>query len=252
MGIFGLAMNRKEQLMLRLDDFNDVIDKECKDGSKKLDADEVALLLQKAARDLLTRQVIHSDDIYYKSSYRLLSRHSTYYECLFDGLGYQIVFNSGYSYILLLPGENDNGSRRGRVSKEETLFLFVLRVLWEDGMRESEMDEFGRVETDTEILYDRFTTMSDADFPTSAKLKEHFTSLKSRGILRVKDKNKEEEFILFVIMPVISEIVTTDLARDIEIFLSGNSDHKEVFAHIADTSEDGPPKDQENKDSENV
>ena len=238
--------------MLRLDDFTDVIDKECRGRRKKLDADEVALLLQKAARDLLVRQVIHSDDNYLKSSYRLLSRHSACYERLFDGLGYQIVFDSVYSYILLLPGENDSGSRRGRVSKEETLLLFALRVLWEEGVREGEMDDFGRIETDTEILYDRYTAMSDAEFPTPARFNEHFTRLKSRGILRVKEKNKEEEFILFVIMPVIREIVTTDLAREVETFLSGNSDHKEVFAHIADASEGDPPEDQEEESTENV
>ena len=232
-----------------------MIDKGCRGGCKTLDADEVARLLQKTARNLLARQVIHSDDNHLKSSYRLLRRHSTYYERLFDELGYKIVFDSDYSYILLLPGEIDSGSRRGRVSKEETLLLFALRVLWEEGVREGEMDDFGRIETDTEILYDRFTAMSGAEFPTPAKLNELFASLRSRGVLHVQKKNKEEAITLFVIMPVIGEIVTTDLAHEVETFLSGNSDQKEVFAHIAEVqtkaTESDTSKDQE-EGTENV
>lgn len=242
--------------MLRLNDFADVIDKEARSGSKKLDVDEITLMLQKAARDLLSRQVIHSDDSQLKTSYRLLNRHSHYYEQLFDALGYQVKFDSVYSYILLLPGEINGGSRRGRVSKEETLLLFALRVLWEEGVREGEMDNFGRIETDTEILYDRFTAMSDAEFPTPARLGEHFSGLRSRGILRIKEKNKEEEFTLFVIMPVIREIVTADLADEVETFLAGKSAHKEVFTHIAEAqseqTESDPSEDPEEEGTEHV
>jgi hypothetical protein len=218
--------------MIRLDDFEEAIAFECRNNPDGPEEDDVALLMQKAARDLLNRQAIHGDDSMLKTTYRLLRRHSSYFERLFDGLGYRMQFDTSYAYALLLPGEIDVGSRRGKVSKEETLMLFALRVLWEECSREGEMDDFGRIESDTEILYDRFSAMTDADFPSKGRLKEYFNAWKSRGLLRVGAEDRDEELIYFTIMPVIRDLVTPDIAAEVEIYLASPEGSEDVLTHI--------------------
>jgi hypothetical protein len=224
--------------MLRLQDFDEAIEQELRRNPDGPESDEIAELLQKSARELLSRQAIHADDHQLKTSYKLLRRHSFYFERLFEALGYQLTFDTSYSYCLLLPGSISTGVRRGRVPKDETVLLFALRVIWEEMSRNGDMDDLGRIEADTEILYDRYTAMSATEFPGKSKLRDYLNSWKARGILRVGEEDREEDILNFTIMPVIRDIVPARLAQEVEIYLANTPDDMDVLEYIETTRSD--------------
>lgn len=225
--------------MVRLEEFEATIADERRRDPGGPEAEEIALQLQRAARELLNRQAIHSDDRQLRTSYKLLNRQSYYFESLFDALGYRMRYDATYAYILLLPGEIDTGSRRGRVSKEETMLLFALRVIWEELSRDGEMDDFGRVETDTEVLYDRYKAMTTAELPARTRLKEYLATWKARGLLRLGEEDREEEILTFTITPVIRDLVTEELAEEVMTFLSrpDATAGGDVLEHLRDAEE---------------
>lgn len=194
--------------------------------------DEVIVLLQKAGRDLLSRQVLHGDD-HRRTSYRLLRDHRLYFERLFGALGFELKIDASYQYILLLPGEIATGARRGRLRKDETLVLFALRVIWEEGSRDGSMDDLGRIEADTELLYDRYVALGGNEFPPKTRLKEMLGDWSGRGLVRLGDEDREEEVTPITIMPVICDLVTEGIAREVLTYLEqGGAEGSDVLEHI--------------------
>jgi hypothetical protein len=216
--------------MQHLAEFEDAIESERRKNPEGPEADEVMALLQKAAREILTKQVLHSD-AHHKTPYTLLWRHRTYFERLFSALGYELRYDSAFEYVLLLPGEIGTGSRRGNINKEETLLLFALRVIWEEGSREGDMDDFGRIEIDSQMLADRYTALAATEAPKKAQVKRLLEGWRTRGLVRMGEEDREEEVFPIVIMPVIREIVTEQVAREVEDFLASPG-AKDVFEHI--------------------
>ena len=225
--------------MMLLQELEDAIEAERKTHPDGPEEDEVMAALQKAGRDLLVRQVLHADD-HHKASYGWITRHARYFEKLFGALGFDLSIDRLYGYVHLRPGEIATGMRRGRIRKDETVVLFALRTLWEEGSRGGEMDDYGRIEIDTDAVLDRYVTMGGGEIPTKTRLKQILEGLADRGFLRLGEEDPVEEIHPVSVMPVIRELVTPELAAEVERYLAGSSGEGDVLEHLSAAREAEP------------
>ncbi|WP_209509488.1 DUF4194 domain-containing protein [Ruegeria sp. HKCCE4150] len=223
--------------MMMLDDFERALDREIKyrqnegDSVSRDDDDMIVDQFQKAARQLIEKQVLHADDRM-KSVYRLICRHEPYFDRLMHGLGYVLLIDSIYEYIIVMPGNIDGATRRGKLKKDESLLLLTLRIMWEESSRDGEMDDLGRIFIDTDALLDRLTALGGGDTPSKSRLKEMLDLWRANGFVRVGEEDREEEIIPVTIMPAIKHLVTPDLVKEIEAFLDAEDPESDVFANI--------------------
>lgn len=185
------------------------------------DADEIAAQFQRAGRDLIQKQAIHFDDRQLQTSYRLLCTHNAYFSDLLGALGYEFSVAASRGYVRLGPGDAGTGSRRGRIKKDETLVLFAMRIIWEEGVRSGESDEYERIEASTAILADRFTTLGGGPLPSKARMMDMLRDWAAHGIIRLGDEDKEAENTPITITSVIADIVTESMALLVLEFVAG-------------------------------
>lgn len=198
-----------------LDDLEKAISAERKRSSNAHDDDEIMRQLQRAGRDLISRQAIHFDDRLFQTSYRLLRDHQAYFNLLFEALGYEFVIAHDRGYARLGPGDVGTGQRRGTFRKDETMILFALRVLWEEGVRSGDADDYERVETDTESLVGRYTALGGGPLPSKARIMDTLRDWNRRGMLRLGDEDRDEENAPLMITAVIADLVTEDMAKGV-------------------------------------
>lgn len=195
------------------------IDKERRDYPEGPEADEVGIALMRAARDLLSKQVIHQDDHNQKTNWQLICRHRGYFDALMGSFGYELVVDGAAEFVMVLPREAVMAGRRGNVSKIETLVLFALRILWEEASRQGEQDDRGWVDVDTTILVDHLASLGATMPLKKGEVRTLLTDLRRRGVVRVGGEDLEEEAFPIRIAPVISRIVGPDLARTLLAYL---------------------------------
>lgn len=140
--------------------------------------------------------------------------------------------DSADDYILVMPGDMEGTTRRGKLRKDESLLLLTLRIMWEEGSRDGEMDGHGRILIDTDSLLDRLTTLGGGEAPANSRLREMLALWKSKGFVRVGEEDREEEIIPVTITPAIQHLVTPDLVKEIEDFLDRHEPEGDVFSSI--------------------
>lgn len=209
-------------------ELQNAVEKAKRDGDRR-DDDVIRAAFQRASRDLIARQTIHHDDTGGgASTYKLIKDHRRYFESILcDGMGFELTISEKFGYVSLSPGAIGTGTRRGRLRKDETIALFVLRLLWDEGMRGGNMDDYGRTETDSDELIDRFRLLARTDPPGKGDLWAMLRSFQNRGMVRLGEEDAEEKVVPIKIMPTIQDIVTTDLAEAVQNFAANppsNSD----------------------------
>ncbi len=221
--------------MILLEELEARVEKEKKDNPQAGEEDEIVVRFQKAARELLLRQVLHADDSQ-KTHYQIIARHRSYFKALMASFGYELTYDSTYQYFHLKPGQMDVESNRGKFRKDETILLFALRIMWEEGSRDGEMDEFGRIVIDTNLLLDRYMTLGGGEIPATGRVKDILNRLADRRFIRFGDEDKEEEIMEVIIMPVITELVSPDLARQVMEYaadpITGNPEGETVIENL--------------------
>lgn len=179
---------------------------------RKVGEEEIAAQLQTAAQVMLLHQVIYADTPGIGPSYDLLRRHRVYFGRLFESLGYELTFDVDTQSIALVPGELNYGWRQIRLKKDETLVALVLRLLLEEATGHGEIDDQGRVESDTDAFYDRYRTLSGEEPPAEARLAEILRGFQRRGLVRVGERDREEQITPVTVLPGIRSIVTERFA----------------------------------------
>jgi hypothetical protein len=217
---------------MMLKELTAAMDTERQENPKGPDADEVASNLMRAGRELVGRQVIHSDDHSQKTNWSLICRHRGYFEDLMGAFGYRLIVDGSSEYVMIIPDEAAMSGRRGTASKIETLILFALRILWEEGSRQGEQDYRGWVEIDTTILVDHLASFGATGTIRKSEMKGYLAGLKARGLLRVGDEDPEEEVFPISIAPAIQHIVGPGLARDVMSFLEAHEAGEDVLDYL--------------------
>ena len=188
------------------------------------DETEVREGLIRAARELLVRQCLYRYESQQGNHYRIIEGSVDYFESLFGAFGYELRIRPDNGYAMLVPMRSIMAGRRGSISKDETLMLFTLRLIWEEGMRDYSMLDTGQIEVTLDDLDDRFRIPANREVIAQGRLKEILKDLQSRGLVKVGAYDPEEDSTALLIYPTIREVVTPELARMIAAFAEGSEE----------------------------
>src|SRR5260221_8297320 len=110
------------------------------------DGERLEVELRQAAQNLWRAQFLYPNDFGSKGSYELFQQHRSYFENLFEAIGYRIVGGRpndrflGLLAIDLPP--------RQTMKLDESLLLLVLRLYYEEAFRRYEINDDGEIEAD--------------------------------------------------------------------------------------------------------
>lgn len=222
--------------MLELSDVRDLL--EGYRGNPPVEKDEIEIAIQA----LLTHQIVYPDTgLLRRETYDLIRRHNTFFERYFNAMGVGLTIEPSTGMIALTRGKNRYGWQLSRLKKDETLVLLALRLSFDEGLRAGLMDETGRVETNTDEIFDRIRTLAKAEPPGEARLEEILKWLRRRGTVFLHDPDRIERITPITILPgiriLVDDVFTEALTRWVD---QGASD--EFFSWQA--AQDKPPTDE--------
>ncbi|WP_019197726.1 DUF4194 domain-containing protein [Afipia birgiae] len=178
--------------------------------------------IETAIQALLAHQIIYPDtSLLRREIYDLIRRHSTFFERYFGAMGVSIVIEPPTGMIALVRGQNRYGWQFSRLKKDETLVLLALRVIYDEGLRAGLMDEVGRVETNTDEIFDRIRTLGKADPPIESRLEEILKSLRRRGAVLLHDADRVERLTPVTVLPgiaiLVDDVFTASVVKWVEL-----------------------------------
>lgn len=163
--------------------------------------------LQRALQALLTHQCIYSDRPLSGRPYTIVLRHRDFVEKYVNALDYQLVIEQRDGLAAVRPRAAAYGWRESRLKKDETLVLLVVRYIFEDATRRGEMDGSGRVETNTDEIYDAYKTLSGEEPPSESRLQEILRMAHRRGLLRTLEPDREARVTPVTVLPGIRVVI---------------------------------------------
>ena len=137
--------------------------------------------------------------------------------------------------IALAPGATRYGWRLSRLKKDETLVMIALRLGLDDGLKAGQMDELGRVETNTDDLHDQIKTLSGGAEPPrlETRLLEILKDIRRRGGVLVGEPDKTERITPLIILPGMTILVDDAFVTGVVRWLESGA-HGDVFEALAD------------------
>lgn len=165
--------------MLR--DLSKLIDDEDAEGK---DGEQLEKDLRHAAQQLWRAQFIYENDWGMKGAYEMLRRQNSYFENLFDALGYRLVGRPSDGYIGLVATELPP---RQSMKLDESLLLLVLRLYYEEAFARFEAKDFGEVEVESEQILQIYEDRTHRERPNFGRVKEILSEFKQRGLVRIVD-----------------------------------------------------------------
>ncbi|MFA6114143.1 MAG: DUF4194 domain-containing protein [Sphingomonas sp.] len=159
--------------------------------------------LQAALQAILFHQCLY-EDWPFAPAYRLLARHLHQVQPILGAFGYRLTHHSVARMLVLEPVKAIYGVHMSRLRKDETTILLALRLLYAEGV--SSLDEYGRVECDSDELHDRLRSAGDEP-PPLPRLIEILKLLQRRGLVRVGERDANEQILPLTIMPGITVLV---------------------------------------------
>ena len=173
--------------------------------------------LRQAAQNLWRAQFLYRSDFGSKTSFDLILEHRTYFENLFEALGYRIVggrMNDAYLGLLAadLPP-------RQTMKLDESLLLLVLRLYYEEAFKKFEMNDAGEIEVDGETILGIYEERTRRTRPPVTRVHEILTSFKQRGLLSIEDREDRRSFTLSL-RPALPIVVAEDTLASLEEYVT--------------------------------
>jgi len=183
-------------------------------GNPPVDKSEIEIAIQA----LLAHQIVYPDTgLLRRDTYDLIRRHNTFFERYFSAMGVGLTIETSTGMIALTRGKNRYGWQLSRLKKDETLVLLALRLGFDEGLRAGLMDETGRVETNTDEIFDRIRTLAKTEPPSEARLEEILKWLRRRGTVVLHDPDRIERITPITILPgiriLVDDVFTEALTR---------------------------------------
>jgi hypothetical protein len=212
---------------LELKEFAEIVDaSEARRGREQTTEED----LQRALQALLVHQCVYSDRPMGGRAYTIVMRHRDFFEKYVGALNYKLVVEQRDGMAAIRPKSSGFGWRENRLKKDETFVLLVLRYIFEDTTRRGEMDETGRVETNTDEIYDAYKTLSGTEPPSESRMKEILWMCKQRGLVRPGDPDRDERITPVTVLPGIRVVITdTFVEAVIDWVEKGAVDSEESF-----------------------
>ncbi|MFT2112591.1 DUF4194 domain-containing protein [Marinomonas sp. 2405UD68-3] len=176
---------------------------------------------QHTANFLLANQFASAYKHGQRKHYLLIESYQDYFSRLFEALGMKLYVNENERLSGVLPIEKEAFLR---LKADETLFLLVLRQLYEEKIENFEVDN-GFVSTHTNAILERFVQLVKRDVPNETRFKDILTLLSRHGvIIRGKAFEEDAKNIMVNITPVVRLIVTEAYLRQLESFTVSDED----------------------------
>jgi len=195
-----------------LKDLERIIDQHDSSGSG---GEELEKELRHAAQLLWRSQFVYEGDWNSKSAYDLIRRHMAYFENLFDALGYRVVGRPNDRLIGLLAVD---APVRQSMKLDESLFLLVLRLYYEEALKRFEINEAGEVEVDSETLLSVYEDRTRRSRPGIGRMHEILTGFKQRGLVRYGEQESSRSFTLYL-RPALPMVIGEEALASLEEYL---------------------------------
>lgn len=201
-----------------LKDLERIIDEQ---ESAGINGESLEIELRQAARLLWRSQFLYESDWGTKSTYDLIRRHLTYFENLFEALGYRVVGRPNERLIGLLAIDLPV---RQSMKLDESLLLLAFRLYYEESLKRFEINDLGEIEVDSETILSIYEERTRRDRLGIVRLNEILISFKQRGLIRYGEKESNRNFTLFL-RPALPIVVGEEALASLEEFIkkSGQS-----------------------------
>lgn len=199
-----------------------------------LEKDEtlVAEELRRAASVAMERQFLFGDKSRDQRHFLQILDAEDYYRNLFDALNLDLVCDRTAGYVGVVPREHH---LTVRLDTEHSLFLLVLRTIYEQAVRECRVGEFSQVFTDSDALVDSYVAHTNRKRPGLVRLREVVRAFSRQGLVEIDED--EDKAIRFRIRPTIREIVSHGFLEALEAY-AGLGEREEEEAEEGRVDED--------------
>ena len=185
---------------------------------RMLDKDEtlVADDFRRAASVAMERQFLFGDKNRDQRHFHQILDAEDYYRNLFDAMNLDLVCDRTAGYVGLVPRESHLTIG---LDTEQSMFLLVLRVVYEQAAKECRIGEYSQAFTDSEVLVDTYVAHTNRKRPGLVRLREILRSFSRQGLLEIDED--EDKAIRFRIRPSIRDMVTHGFLTALEDYLVG-------------------------------
>lgn len=190
---------------------------------------------QQTANYLVANQFASAYKHGQRKHYLLIESYQDYFSSLFDALGMKLYVNENERLVGILPVQREAFVR---LKTDETLFLLVLRQIYEEKIENFEVDN-GFVATNTHTILDRYVQLVKREIPTETRFKDILALLSRHGVLiRGKTYDEDSKNMIINITPVVRLVVTEAYLRQLEAFNGTDPDEDDVAEAEVQSSEE--------------
>ncbi len=181
------------------------------------DNDEICNDLRQTANYLMARQFLHIEDRNSVRHYnRIVSdRYFLYFQNLFDALGFTLVREPSEGWLGLLP---DPGAGFSSMYMDETIFLLILALIWQESVNAGEVEEHAVVLSDSGAMFDRYQAITGRTRITQTRAKEILSAFKRRALIRLGDIDPDTLDVEIWIRPIVRRLVGENVISALEQF----------------------------------
>jgi hypothetical protein len=210
--------------MFDLREFTQIVDDEWPEkpiGAKIPSEDE----LTRALQVMITRQIIYSSTQGLGGAYEIVSTYGSFFARYFKAIGLHFVHSQRDQMVALsVPqGEARFDAVYERLSKDETLILLALRLVWEEAVANQDIAEGGICETTTGDIIDRYKSATQLEPPTEARLTEIMRLFQRRGGVRVGKRDSIEKVTPVSILPGVAVLAPDTFLDDLKLLATGSA-----------------------------
>jgi hypothetical protein len=210
--------------MVELREFSQIVDGEWPEtpvGAKTPSAEE----LTGAIQVMITRQVIYSHTKGLGGAYEVVSTYNSFFAGYFKAMGLRLIVSPRDQMVALsVPqGESRYDAVYERLTKEETLVLLALRLVWEEAVANQDIAEAGICETTTGDVIDRYKSATQLDPPNEGRLMDILRLFQRRGAVRVGNRDSIEKVTPMSILPGVVVLAPDTFLDDLKLLGAGPS-----------------------------
>lgn len=208
--------------MVELREFSQIVDGEWPEtpvGAKTPSADE----LTSAIQVMITRQVIYSHTKGLGGTYEIVKTYGSFFDRYFKAMGLRFISSPRDQMVALsVPqGETRYDAVYERLTKDETLILLALRLVWEEAVANQDIAEGGICETTTGDVIDRFKSATQLDPPNEGRLMDILRLFQRRGAVRVGKRDSVERVTPLSILPGVVVLAPDTFLDDLKLLAGG-------------------------------
>jgi hypothetical protein len=170
--------------------------------------------LRQTAAQILGRQFLYLNRARDRDAYRVAINHYDYFRNLFDAVGWSLHRDDDFGFVGLLPAETENFARLKLV---DTLLVFCLRLLYEEGMDRVEVQD-GCVYAETEVLLGRYETLLKRKRPGLTDMRAILARLARFGLIETGDTDAGELLPRLRILPGIRLVTESHIMERLSAY----------------------------------